>query len=112
MSRWLPWLRSWQPELFLGENLPKSTPNGTRHQQYGFGSRSTRRAIDKGESPVTRRIAFRVRDGNAPVRTCITSGLPWHWLHGHQQGRRRHNLSGAGGDPNVKLHEAKVSFVM
>ncbi|MFO0910711.1 MAG: molybdopterin-dependent oxidoreductase [Isosphaeraceae bacterium] len=103
MSRWLPWLATLQPELFV-EISPEHA------QELGAANLDmvrirTPRAQIQAKALVTRRI----RPFSIEGRTLHQVGMPWHWGYkGISTGDVVNDLSALVGDPNVSIHEAKV----
>ena len=103
MSRWLPWLSSLQPELFV-EISPEHAEE-IKAANLDVVAVSTPRAKIHAKALVTRRIRPFVIGG----KTVHHVGMPWHWGYkGVVTGDVVNDLSALVGDPNVTIHEAKV----
>ncbi len=104
MSRWLPWLTALMPELFV-EISPEHA------EELGVANLDrvailSPRATIHAKALVTRRIRPFQIDG----KTVHHVGMPWHWGYkGISKGDVVNDLSAMVGDPNVTIHEAKVS---
>jgi formate dehydrogenase major subunit len=103
MTRWLPWLASLQPELFIEISPELAVERGI--DNTGWVTVSTPRGAIECKALVTRRIRpFRVAD-----RTVHQVGMPFHWgYRGVVTGDITNDLAAMVADPNVTIHEAKV----
>jgi formate dehydrogenase major subunit len=103
MTRWLPWLASLQPELFIEISPELAVERGI--DNAGWVTVSTPRGAIECKALVTRRIRpFRVAD-----RTVHQVGMPFHWgYRGVVTGDITNDLAAMVADPNVTIHEAKV----
>jgi formate dehydrogenase major subunit len=103
MSRWLPWLSSLQPELFV-----EISPEHAREldaANLDWLEVATPRARIKARALVTPRV----RPFPIGGKTVHHVGMPWHWGYkGVVTGDVVNDLSALVGDPNVSIHEAKV----
>ena len=103
MSRWLPWLASLQPELFVELSPEHAGEVGVAN--LDVVAVTTPRATIRAKALVTRRIRPFVIGG----KTVHHVGMPWHWGYkGVVTGDVVNDLSALVGDPNVTIHEAKV----
>ncbi len=103
MSRWLPWLSSLQPELFV--EISPEHAGQIRAKNLDWLEISTPRATIRAKALVTRRIRPFTIDGQVVHHV----GMPWHWGYkGVVTGDVVNDLSSLVGDPNVAIHEAKA----
>jgi formate dehydrogenase major subunit len=103
MSRWLPWLASLQPELFVELSPEHATEIGVENLQRV--RIATPRATIRAKALVTHRIRPFLIAG----KTVHHVGMPWHWGYkGISKGDVVNDLSALVGDPNVTIHEANV----
>lgn len=103
MSRWLPWLASLQPELFVELSPEHATELGLAN--LDMVAVTTPRSTIRAKALVTRRIRPFLIHG----QTIHHVGMPWHWGYkGLVTGDVVNDLSSLVGDPNVTIHEAKV----
>jgi formate dehydrogenase major subunit len=103
MSRWLPWLRALQPELFVELSTEHARELGIANLEWV--EVTTPRATIRAKALVTPRIRPFVVGGR-PVHHV---GMPWHWGYkGIVTGDVVNDLAALVGDPNVTIHEAKV----
>jgi formate dehydrogenase major subunit len=103
MTRWLPWLASLQPELFVEISPEHAGQIGASN--LDVLSVITPRSKIRAKALVTRRIRPFVIGG----KTVHHVGMPWHWGYkGVVTGDVVNDLSALVGDPNVTIHEAKV----
>ncbi len=103
MSRWLPWLSSLQPELFVEISPEHSSELNASNLEWV--SISTPRGTIHAKALVTPRVRPFLIDG----RTIHHVGMPWHWGYkGVVTGDVVNDLTALVGDPNVTIHEAKV----
>ena len=103
MSRWLPWLASLQPELFVELSPEHASEIGAAN--LDVVTVISPRARIKAKALVTRRIRPFVIDG----KTIHHVGMPWHWGYkGLVTGDVVNDLASLVGDPNTTIHEAKV----
>jgi formate dehydrogenase major subunit len=103
MSRWVPWLASLQPELFLEISPELADERGIRNT--GWVTVSTPRGAIECKALVTKRMRpFRIAG-----RTVHQVGMPWHWgYRGVVTGDVVNTLAALIGDPNVTIHEGKA----
>ena len=103
MSRWLPWLASLMPELFV-----EISPELARERGIGntdWATIVTPRGAIEAKALVTRRI----RPFEVMGRTVHQIGMPWHWgYRGVVTGAATNTLSALVADPNVTIHESKA----
>lgn len=103
MSRWLPWLASLQPELFVEISPEHAGELGASN--LDLLQIVTPRAAIRAKALVTRRI----RPFTIGGKIVHQVGMPWHWgYQGVVTGDVVNDLSSLVGDPNVTIHEAKV----
>jgi len=103
MSRWLPWLSSLQPELFVEISPEHAEEIGAAN--LDVLSVITPRAAIRAKALVTRRV----RPFSIGGKRVHQVGMPWHWGYkGVVTGDVVNDLSSLVGDPNVTIHEAKV----
>lgn len=103
MSRWLPWLASLQPELFIEMSPELAEERGVRNTEWV--TVSTPRGAIEARALVTRRM----RPFQIMGRTVHHVGMPWHWgYQGIVTGDVVNELSALVGDPNVTIHEGKA----
>jgi formate dehydrogenase major subunit len=103
MSRWLPWLSSLQPELFVEISPEHAAELGVANLDWL--TVSTPRATIQAKALVTPRVRPFVIDGKKTHHV----GMPWHWGYkGVVTGDVVNDLAALVGDPNVTIHEAKV----
>ena len=103
MSRWLPWLTTLQPELFVEISPEHAATIGAKN--LDVVAIVTPRARIHAKALVTRRIRPFLIGG----KTVHHVGMPWHWGYkGIVTGDVVNDLSALVGDPNVTIHEAKV----
>ena len=103
MSRWLPWLATLQPELFVEISPEQADELGAK--SLDRLRITTPRGSIHAKALVTRRIRPFVIGG----KTIHHVGMPWHWGYkGVVTGDVVNDLSALVGDPNVTIHEAKV----
>jgi formate dehydrogenase major subunit len=103
MSRWLPWLATLQPELFVELSPEHAAELGVENLEAV--AVATPRATIHAKALVTGRIRpFRIEG-----KTVHHVGMPWHWGYkGLIKGDVVNDLTALVGDPNVTIHEAKV----
>jgi formate dehydrogenase major subunit len=103
MSRWLPWLASLMPELFV-----EISPELARERGIGntdWATIVTPRGAIEAKALVTRRM----RPFEVMGRTVHQIGMPWHWgYRGVATGAATNTLSALVADPNVTIHESKA----
>ncbi len=103
MSRWLPWLASLMPELFV-----EISPELARERGIGntdWATIVTPRGAIEAKALVTRRM----RPFEVMGRTVHQIGMPWHWgYRGVVTGAATNTLSALVADPNVTIHESKA----
>jgi formate dehydrogenase major subunit len=103
MSRWLPWLASLMPELFV-----EISPELARERGIGntdWATIVTPRGAIEAKALVTRRL----RPFEVMGRTVHQIGMPWHWgYRGVVTGATTNTLSALVADPNVTIHESKA----
>jgi formate dehydrogenase major subunit len=103
MSRWLPWLASLQPELFVELSPELAQEKGI--QNLDFVKISTIRATIRAKALVTRRNRPLMVGGKLMHQVA----MPWHWGYmGIATGDVTNNLTSMCGDPNVSIHEGKT----
>jgi len=103
MTRWLPWLATLQPELFVEISPEHAQELGVLNTERV--AIATPRATIHAKALVTRRVRPYLIDG----RTIHHVGMPWHWGYkGVVTGDVVNDLSALVGDPNTTIHEAKV----
>jgi formate dehydrogenase major subunit len=103
MTRWLPWLASLMPELFIEISPELAGERGI--ENAGWVTVSTPRGAVECKALVTRRLQpFQVMG-----RTVHQVGMPFHWgYRGVVTGGVTNELAALVADPNVTIHEAKV----
>jgi predicted molibdopterin-dependent oxidoreductase YjgC len=103
MTRWLPWLASLMPELFIEISPELAGERGI--ENAGWVTVSTPRGAVECKALVTRRMQpFQVMG-----RTVHQVGMPFHWgYRGVVTGGVTNELASLVADPNVTIHEAKV----
>jgi len=103
MTRWLPWLASLMPELFIEISPELAGERGI--ENAGWVTVSTPRGAVECKALVTRRM----RPFQVMGRTVHQVGMPFHWgYRGVVTGDVTNELAAMIGDPNVTIHEAKV----
>jgi formate dehydrogenase major subunit len=103
MTRWLPWLASLQPELFVEISPELAQERGIRNTDWV--TVSTPRAAIECRALVTRRL----RPFEILGRTVHQVGMPFHWgYRGIVTGAVVNELTALVGDPNVTIHESKA----
>ncbi len=103
MSRWVPWLASLQPELFIEISPELAGEKGI--QNLDWVKVTTPRGEVQAKALVTRRMRPFVMGG----KTVHEVGMPWHWGYaGIVTGDVTNDLSLMVGDPNVSIHEGKA----
>ncbi len=106
MTRWLPWLTSLQPELFVELSPELARERGIRHRDW-VTLVSARGAIE-ARAMVTRRLRpFRIGG-----RLVHQVGLPFHWgYQGLATGAIANDLTHLSLEPNVSIYEVKAIMV-
>ena len=103
MSRWVPWLASLMPEMFVEISPELARERGIGNTEWA--TVVTPRGAIEAKALVTRRI----RPFEVMGRTVHQIGLPWHWgFRGVATGDPANTLSALVADPNVTIHEAKA----
>ncbi len=103
MTRWLPWLASLMPELFIELSPELAVERGI--ENAGWVTVSTPRGAVECKALVTRRL----RPFQVAGRTVHQVGMPFHWgYRGIVTGGITNELAAMVADPNVTIHEAKV----
>jgi formate dehydrogenase major subunit len=103
MSRWLPWLASLMPELFIEISPELAADRGI--ENTGWVTVHTPRGAVECKALVTRRLRPFAIQG----RTVHQVGMPFHWgYRGVVTGDITNELAAMVADPNVTIHEAKV----
>jgi formate dehydrogenase major subunit len=103
MTRWLPWLASLMPELFIEISPELAAERGI--ENAGWVTVSTPRGVVECKALVTRRL----RPFQVMGRTVHQVGMPFHWgYRGVVTGGVTNELASLVADPNVTIHEAKV----
>jgi formate dehydrogenase major subunit len=103
MSRWVPWLASLQPELFIELSPELAEERGI--ENTGWVTVSTPRGAIECKALVTRRL----RPFQIHGRTVHQAGMPWHWgYRGIVTGDVVNTLAALVADPNVTIHEGKA----
>ena len=103
MTRWLPWLASLMPELFIEISPELAGERGITNA--GWVTVATPRGAVECKALVTRRM----RPFQVMGRTVHQVGMPFHWgYRGVVTGGVTNELASLVADPNVTIHEAKV----
>ncbi|CAN5818136.1 formate dehydrogenase [soil metagenome] len=103
MTRWLPWLASLMPELFIEISPELAGERGITNA--GWVTVATPRGAVECKALVTRRM----RPFQVMGRTVHQVGMPFHWgYRGVVTGGVTNELAALVADPNVTIHEAKV----
>ena len=103
MTRWLPWLASLMPELFIEISPELAGERGIANA--GWVTVATPRGAVECKALVTRRM----RPFQVMGRTVHQVGMPFHWgYRGVVTGGVTNELASLVADPNVTIHEAKV----
>jgi len=103
MSRWVPWLASLMPELFIEIAPELAEERGI--ENTGWVTVSTPRGAIECKALVTRRL----RPFQINGRRVHHAGMPWHWgYRGVVTGDVVNTLVPLLGDPNVSIHEGKA----
>lgn len=103
MSRWLPWLASLQPELFVELSPELAGEKGIKNLDWV--KITTLRSNIRAKALVTRRMRPLMVDG----RLIHQVAMPWHWgYQGITTGDITNDLTSMCGDPNVSIHEGKT----
>jgi formate dehydrogenase major subunit len=102
MSRWLPWLASLQPELFV-EMSPELA------EERGIRNLDTVRVVSpRAEIEARALVTRRMRPYTIDGKSFHHVGMPWHWGYmGVVTGAVANDLAALVGDPNVSMHEGK-----
>jgi formate dehydrogenase major subunit len=103
MSRWLPWLASLMPEVFVEISPELARERGIGNTEWT--TIVTPRGAIEAKALVTRRM----RPFEVMGRVVHQIGMPWHWgYRGVSTGDPANALSALVADPNVTIHEAKA----
>ena len=103
MSRWLPWLASLMPEMFVELSPELARERSITNAEWA--TIVTPRGAIEAKALVTRRM----RPFEVMGRTVHQIGMPWHWgYRGVATGDPANTLSALIADPNVTIHEAKA----
>ncbi len=103
MTRWLPWLASLMPELFVEISPELAKERGI--ENAGWVTVSTPRGAIECKALVTRRM----RPFSIQGRIVHQAGMPFHWgYRGVVTGSITNELAALVADPNVTIHEAKA----
>ncbi|MHB1134077.1 MAG: molybdopterin dinucleotide binding domain-containing protein, partial [Chloroflexota bacterium] len=103
MTRWLPWLASLQPELFVELSPELAEEKGIKN--LDFVKISTLRSSIRAKALVTRRIQPLMVGGKLMHQVA----MPWHWGYmGLSTGDVTNDLTSMCADPNVSIHEGKT----
>ena len=103
MSRWVPWLATLMPEMFVEVSPELAAERGITNT--GWTTIVSPRGAIEAKALVTRRL----RPFQVMGRTVHQIGMPWHWgYQGVSTGDPANVLSALVADPNVTIHEAKA----